>query len=212
MGKEALIVERETLFGGDEFQGFLPLEGRDFISLILKNHRYYPRGEELESDRSLQQIIPYIWIVNPEKKEVFLYKRKLNTKKDGEFKEQRYLGKYSGGVGGHIDKDTEEGTDNPIMQAMMRELQEETKIVNYPTPEIVGYINDDSNELGEVHFGLVAIAETKNEVRAQEEEGLKEGNFHTIEETEEIFNNSKNEIESWTKISWPFIKSYLKSL
>lgn len=210
MGKDALVVKREILFDGNEFQGFLSLEERDFIKTIEGSHYYHPRGDELEENKSLQQIIPYVWIVNPSEKKVLLYKRGVNqNKKGGEYRETRYLNKYSGGVGGHIDRDTEEGSDNPIERAMMRELMEEVSMELYPKPKIVGYINDDSDGIGSVHFGIVAIAETTGIVKTKQEEGLSSGVFYSMDEVDEILANPGNEVENWTRISWPFVKDYL---
>ena len=178
MGKEALVVKRDVLFRDGEFQGFLPLEQRDFISVIMANHFYHERGDLLENNRDLQQVIPYIWIVNPEKKQVFLYRRSINqNKENGEFREERYMNKFSGGVGGHIDRDTEEGQSDPIMGAMMRELKEEVIMQRYGKPKIFGAINDDCDSIGRVHFGLLAVLETNEDVKARFEEGLGEGNF-----------------------------------
>lgn len=212
MGKEALVVERKALFGDLEFQGFLPRSERDFISTIVSNHYYHERGDDLENNVSLQQVITYVWIVNPQDKSVFLYKRKINdNKKNGEYREMRYLNKYSGGVGGHIDRDTEEGSDDPIMNAMMRELKEEVIMQSYPSPKIIGYVNDDSDSIGSVHFGIVGIVESNEDVKAREDEGLGSGKFYSIEEVDRIFNDAENDVEGWTLLSWPFVKSYLES-
>ena len=213
MGKEALVVPRKILFKGGEFQGFLGLEKGDFVSIVMGNYSYCERGEELEHDEELKQIIPYIWIVNLETRRVFLYKRGFNAnKQDGEFREERYMHKYSGGVGGHIDRDTEEGADDPVIQAMLRELREEVDMVNYLVPKIVGYINDDSDDIGKVHFGVVSIAETTGSVKARDEEGLSFGDFYSVEGVEKIFNSPENEVENWTRISWPFVRDYLEKL
>lgn len=210
MAKEALAVKRETLFNEGGFQGFVSIKDRDFVADIIQNHSYYARGEELEHDASLKQVIPYVWIINPETKKVFLYKRAFNAnKEEGEFREERYMNNYSGGVGGHIDRDTEEGSENPVEKAMLRELAEEVVMSEKLTPKIIGFINDDSDSLGEVHFGVVAIARTAGEVKAKEEEGLISGGFYSVEEAEKIFSSPENKVENWTRISWPFIRNYL---
>jgi predicted NUDIX family phosphoesterase len=212
MGKEALVVDRKILFGDGYFQGFVSCAIKDYVSTILQKHIYHPRGEDLESNASLKQIIPYVWIVNPIEKKVFLYRRAVNQNKaEGEFRETRYMNKYSGGVGGHIDRDTEEGSANPIEKAMMREIMEEVEIDEKFDTKIVGYINDDSDKIGPVHFGVVAIAETLGDVKSKEEEGLASGTFYSAEEVEGIFANPDNQVENWTKISWPFVKNYLSS-
>ena len=212
MGKEALVVQRRVLFSEGEFQGFLPLEQRNMVSTILTSHSYHPRGESLENNMDLQQVIPYVWIVNPADKKIFLYRRAINQNKlEGEYKETRYLNKYSGGVGGHIDRDTEEGSKDPILKAMMRELREEVEMVQYPSPKIVGYIKDDSDSIGKVHFGIVAIAETLENVKSRTSEGLSEGKFYSVDEVEKIFSDKNNQVENWTSISWPVIKNFIQA-
>ncbi|MEK6928780.1 MAG: hypothetical protein AABW65_02395 [Nanoarchaeota archaeon] len=210
MVKEALVVPRENLFKEKYFEGFLPAHEHEFISVILKNFSYCPRGEELENNNNLQQIIPYVWIINQKTKKVFLYKRILsNNSQNKEYVEKRYLNKYSGGIGGHIEKDTEEKSDNPIQTTMLKEMKEEVFMKNYPVAEIIGYIKDDSDSIGKVHFGVIAIAKTLENVFSNDKEGLSSGKFYSVEEVEELFANTNNEIENWTKISWPFVKKYL---
>jgi predicted NUDIX family phosphoesterase len=205
---DILVVRRDVLFKDDIFQGFLNFSEKDYIGEVLNNYEYRERNNDLENDDNYLQVIPYVWLVNPETKKAFLYKRDL-TEGDG-FKEHRHLNRYSGGVGGHIDRDTEEGADDPIIAAMSRELREEVIMSEYPNPNFIGYINDDSDIYNKVHFGIVAIAETTVDVEASE--GMKHGDFYSIEEVEGIINNVENEVEGWTKYSWPFVKNYLAKL
>lgn len=203
MDRHILVIKRESLFNNKEFQGFCPINLNDFTETILKNSEYQHRDDKLENNPSLQQIIPYVWIVNPKTKSIFFYKRST----EGE--EGRLHNKYSGGVGGHIDRITEEKSENPIIDAMMRELKEELTMQNYPTPKFVGFLNDDSEPVGKVHFGIVALAET--EENAQPAQHMSHGQFYTIEEAEILLSNPKNELESWSKLSWPFVKNYLEN-
>src|SRR3989338_8524618 len=193
MGKEVLVVPREILFMTSMFQGVRSTsEGQDFYGLVLNKHSYSQRTPELEKDSSLKQIIPYIWIVNDSGK-VFLYRRGANKTKQesSEVGEKRYLGKYSGGVGGHIDRITDEGSRDPIFSAMMRELREEVHIgdielSNYPKPEIIGYINDDSDDIGKVHFGVLGLLRVSGDVKGRQNEGLLDGRFYSIDEVESL--------------------------
>jgi len=205
MGKEALVIRRDLLFREKYFQGFLSSEKYDFISLILEYFEYHPRGDELENNNLLQQIIPYVWIVNLKEKKIFAYRRASGKHN---YQETRLMNKVSCGVGGHIDR---EDNDNPIENAMMRELMEEVVMSNYPKPKIVGYLNDDSDSVGRVHFGIVAVVEVNGDVKKGDDE-MVEGKFYSIDELERLFSDSNVEVESWTRISWPFVKGYLKSL
>ena len=206
MAREILVVRRDILFGNKSFQGFLEFGKNDYINIILNNYEYIDR-DLAEGNPKLQQPIPYVWIVNPKTKMIFAYRRAA----DKNYRDQRLRNKWSCGVGGHIDRDTEENSKNPIIKAMMRELKEEVVMINYPTPKIIGYINDDSDSVGRDHFGIVAIAETNNDVRKGDDE-MAHGRFYSLSELERIFNDSNNDIETWTRISWPFVKDYLNKI
>ena len=204
MGDEILVVKRDVLFNDGDFEGFLPTEQKDYLGRILKNFEFQIRTKELENNRFWQQPIPYVWLVNPLTKKVFLYKRSTTGN------EGRLYNKFSGGVGGHVDKkELVVGKDDPITQAMMRELEEETIITEYPTPKIIGYINYNSS-VEDVHFGVVAIGETTHDVKPAED--MAHGDFYSIKEAEEIFSNPENNVEKWTASSWPFVKDYLNKL
>ena len=208
MGKEALVVERNILFKDKYFQGFLSVDEYDFLSLILEYFEYHLRGDELENNNLLQQIIPYVWIVNPIERKVFAYRRASGKQN---YREIRLMNKVSCGVGGHIDREDLVKVEDVIIRAMMRELQEEVVMSNYPKPKIVGYLNDDSDSVGRVHFGIVAVVEVNGDVKKGDDE-MVEGKFYSIDELERLFSDSNVEVESWTRISWPFVKGYLKSL
>lgn len=72
--------------------------------------------------------------------------------------EERLHKLYSIGWGGHVNS-----TDNVfsftddavISQAVYRELKEEIDAKFEGQPTLIGLLNDDSNEVGRVHFGIV---------------------------------------------------------
>ena len=208
MGKEALIVKRDILFKEKQFQGFSKKEEYDFIPIILGNFEYYLRGDDLENNINLQQIIPYVWIVNLNEKKVFAYKRASGKQN---YSEERLMNKISCGVGGHVDKEDLISKGGVIIKAMMRELMEEVKMKKYPKPKIIGFLNDDADSVGRVHFGIVAIAETKEAVNKRDSE-MTHGQFYSVDELEKLFADPANEVENWTKMSWTFVKDYLKSI
>jgi predicted NUDIX family phosphoesterase len=202
MVREILVVSRNKLFSEfKEFEGFITAESNDFVATILNNFHYSERNDSLENDSSFKQIIPYVWLVNPKTKKIFLYQRASSGA------ETRLHNKYSGGVGGHIDKDTDELAENPIVKAMMRELHEEVTMQNYPTPKIFGYLNDESGSVEKVHFGVVSIGETEEDVTPAED--MASGRFYSIDEVDSLFSDPNNNVEKWTLLSWPFVKKYL---
>jgi predicted NUDIX family phosphoesterase len=179
----------------------------DFSKIIKENFEYRERSDVLENDPEFIQIIPYIWLINPKTKKAFIYQRALGK---GEYSDKRYINKLTGGVGGHIDRDTEQDSDDPVMDALLRELKEELLMKEYPQPEFFGYIKDNSDMFNKVHLGFVGKAETTQD--AIPADGMKKGSFYTVEEIEKMFSDSNNQIEAWTKITWPFIKEYILSL
>jgi predicted NUDIX family phosphoesterase len=206
MSKEILVVKRDVLFSERAFQGFLPASEKDYVLSILNSHHYALRDEKLENNPSLKQIIPYVVIVNPSTRKVFGYKR---FKKMPGIHEQRLHDKFSIGVGGHVDRN--EIKVDVLTDAAMRELEEEVEIDKYPLPRIVGFVNDDRDGVGQVHFGIVAIAETLESVRSRKGDEVTEERFYSVDEVDALM-SSNTEMDSWTRISWPFVREYLSKI
>ena len=206
MPREILVVKKEALFEGEEFLGFMPVEKKDFSKNILSNFEYKERTDELEYNFDFQQIIPYIWIINPKTKQVFAYRRAPDTRYD----EARLRDKWSGGIGGHIDKENPIPQD-PIELAALRELQEEVVITGELKLKLAGFINSDIGSVEKAHFGVAYLVETEDDVKKGDDE-MTHGQFYSLEEMEKIFGDPNNQIEAWTQISWPFVKKYLTSL
>lgn len=146
--QRVLCLEREVLEGAGRFQG-VSLEVDRYIPLIENqgNHHFLPRAEA-ESDVRYKQIVPYVLILRGNR--VLRYQR---GKQSGE---RRLRGLYSIGVGGHIDeRDYLHGIG--YESGLWRELKEETGKYPERTPTIAAMINDDSNPVGKVHFGVVHL-------------------------------------------------------
>lgn len=107
-----------------------------------------------EQDFNFKQIIPYVVVTSNNK--FLTYKR---TKKSGE---DRLKNLHSLGFGGHINEDDRElvcGFDTYV-SGLDRELREELGLSPsdfISSTEIIGFINDNSNEVGKVHFGIVNL-------------------------------------------------------
>jgi|TARA_Y100000310_G_C20545124_1_gene745209 predicted NUDIX family phosphoesterase len=200
-----LVVKTEDLFKDHHFEGFMPIDEKDYIDYVLNNHYYEERNEDLENNPEHTQIIPYVWIINPLLKKVFIYQRSLGK----DYQETRHINKYSGGVGGHVDE--EEHGGDPIVHAMNRELKEELIMNEYPDAKFIGYINDDSDMYNKVHFAVVGLAETHEDVQPTDD-GIKSGSFYSVEEIEQLFEDPNSEVETWTKLSWPHVKKHIQNL
>ncbi|RDV38535.1 hypothetical protein DV096_06895 [Bradymonadaceae bacterium TMQ3] len=111
----------------------------------------------LEDDPGKKQLIPYVVVHN----DTHLFRlRRLPTQG-----EARLHDKLSLGVGGHIARDKESDApaelhrpDDALWTGMLVELYEELFIERPLTLTYRGLINDDTNEVGQVHLGVVFSA------------------------------------------------------
>lgn len=173
------------------------------LSRIVDNFKYMRRGLA-EEDPTHKQPVGYAMVVNPSLKQIFAYQR---SAKDSNYTEKRLQGKWSWGVGGHIEKfDIENG--NPLHASMLRELEEEVYIDGSVNPRVIGYINDDSNAVGTVHFGVLYVVETDSKIVKPKDAEIDNGRLRTIDELEKICSSSDFAVEEWSRISLEPLKQY----
>jgi predicted NUDIX family phosphoesterase len=163
--ERVLCFERKLLEELGIFQG-ISLEVQRFLPVVTapKNLVYLNRSEA-EQDRRYKQLIPYVLLVS--KGKILRYRRG----KGGQ--ETRLHGLYSVGVGGHIS-DEDHGlfsTGVGYEEGMRRELMEEVAVEQVHAPS-VALINDDSTEVGYVHFGVVHIMQLADETVAGRRSGI----------------------------------------
>lgn len=153
--QKVLCLRRETLERAGLFQG-VSLEVERYLALIENrdNHHFLPRSEA-ERDFRYKQCVPYVLILRGNR--ILRYRR---GKKSGE---SRLRGLYSVGVGGHIDeKDYVNGQG--YQTGLRREIEEETGFQVTKQPMAFAVLNDDSNEVGKAHFGVVHLMCLNHEV------------------------------------------------
>jgi predicted NUDIX family phosphoesterase len=188
MGKEkVLCFERTLLEQLGVFQG-MSLEIEKYMSALTNrsNVLYVDRGQA-EHDHRYKQIIPYALILCGDK--ILRYRRGKRGV------ESRLHGLYSVGVGGHILEN-----DNWLFsrglgyrEAMRQRLMEEVEI-DVTGEMAVAVINDDSTDVGRVHFGVVHLVRVADESLAHWRHGVVRPEFIS-------FNEAVNEAfsyESWS--------------
>ena len=107
---------------------------------------------QAEINPNFKQIIPYVVITDG--KNVLHY---IRGKDAGE---KRLVAKGSIGIGGHINDEDHTLFDfglQAFQNAVEREVCEELSIQGKFDAKPVGLINDDSTEVGRVHFGVVHV-------------------------------------------------------
>ncbi len=208
MDEIIVVVPREKLFDNERlsFQGTLLREGEDVDrgAEIIKNmedHYGTMRRGDAEEDTAFKQPIPYAVIRRGD--QIFVYKRLAGGG------ETRLHDKLSIGVGGHMNDLPEEEkgllegfsfytllTDN-----LERELSEELYIGDGDRDtEIIGLINDDSQDVSKVHIGVLVVIdiEITTEVEVNEPEQL-EGFWLSV--TELMKPEIYDKLESWSQIA-----------
>jgi predicted NUDIX family phosphoesterase len=200
-----MVVRRDTLFAKDYFEGFKPAPGTDFENIILKDFSYLERGIA-EGDPNYKQPISYCMIVNPDLRKAFLYQRSLA---DHKYYEKRLQGRWSWGLGGHIEKIDAVNGRNPLHSSLLRELSEEVQLQVQGEPQLLGFINYDSDKVGQVHFGVLYLLETDSEKVMIRDPEIGQGRLATLQEIESISLSPEYVVEDWSKISLPPLRSYL---
>lgn len=202
-----MVVRRENLFDEDFFEGFRNRNEVDYETRILKSFEYIKR-KFAENDPNYKQPIAYSMIINPALKQVFVYQRATS---DSAYYEKRLQGKYTWGVGGHIEK-VDIKNKNPIHASMLRELlKEEVEIAGSVKPKVLGYVNSERDEVSKVHFGILYVIETNSRMIRPKDPEIREGRLRKIEEIDEICSSPDYTIEEWSKIALEPLRLYLRS-
>lgn len=194
MPEEVLVVPSKSFEDFGPFQGFYFENPHSYLQHFSQECglQYQPRPE-VETNFGYKQIIPYVILVHRDdlgNLMIFHYERGSGQG------EERLHSKVSIGVGGHINKEDDmSGFIAAYASGMKRELYEEVEINSPYQNELIGLINDDSNDVGRVHLGVVhALWLEKPDVKPKEEDLLNSG-FLTVEQLGEKLAN----MESWSQ-------------
>lgn len=186
-----LVVRRALLEQLGVFHG-LCFDVDRYLPVLLarENNFFTPRGPA-ETNPDLKQIIPYVLLVHGGR--VFHYVR---GKKAGE---QRLVAKGSIGIGGHMN-DGDEGLfaldRDAYNAAVQREVAEEVFLETKYTNHIVALLNDDSNEVGKVHLGVVHVFLLESDAARKRESVITESGFLTIPE----LRARRDALETWSQL------------
>jgi predicted NUDIX family phosphoesterase len=149
--EQVLVIKREVFEEAGLFNGLMFDTERYLDKIFAKGVPLFMNRSEAEKDPSFKQLIPYVIMCHNGK-----YLSYVRGKRAGE---TRLVSKRSIGIGGHI---------NPIdwtlfsadayktyLEAVQREVAEEVSVDTTYTDKIVALLNDESNEVGSVHLGIV---------------------------------------------------------
>lgn len=190
---EHVLVVPRTLFDSlGSFQG-LCLEPQKYLPAFLDPaNNFFLARDRAEDDPSHKQIIPYAIFHHAGR-----FLRYVRSKKTGE---QRLAAKASLGIGGHVNRE-DAGLEHlgPATYAagVEREIAEELAISGSWTQRVVGLINDDSNEVGSVHLGVVHWVELETDRVVSNEESIADLRFFTLDE----LRAERDRLETWSQLA-----------
>ena len=189
--ENVLVISRELFDRLGAFQG-ISLEPEKYLPTMLDAENNYFLSRDLaEDDPSHKQIIPYA---------LFQFQdRFLHYVRGGKSGEKRLVSKGSIGIGGHInDTDYESASldKDTYTNGVEREIDEELNISGEHSQKILGLINDDSNEVGQVHLGVVHLFTLDSEDVEAAEDNLQNLEFLSLTELQE----KKDSLETWSQI------------
>ena len=190
--EEMILAIRRSLF--DELGAFQGLNfdvARYLPPFLARENNFFLPRSSAEQDPAYKQIIPYVILTHGGK--VLHYVR---GKKGGE---QRLTAKGSIGIGGHLN-DADENLfsldQRSYLAGVRREVEEELIVTGGYQNHIRALLNDDSNEVGRVHLGIVHVFELDGAQVTKRESQITQLAFLTPEELVA----RRGQLETWSQI------------
>ncbi len=189
--EHVLVIPRALFDRLGSFQGFQPDTQRYLPALLDTANNFFMERPAAEQDPTHKQLIPY---------SIFHHAgRYLCYTRGGKGGEKRLVAKRSIGIGGHINPIDQEQAhlgEQMYYNSIEREITEELRIGGSHTQRVIGLINDDSNEVGAVHLGVVHLFELSSDDVVSNEDAIQDLQFVPLGE---LLADSDN-LESWSKI------------
>jgi predicted NUDIX family phosphoesterase len=196
--EQVLVVERRVFEEVGTFRG-LNFDVQRYLDRLFApgRPRFMPRPQA-EKDPTHKQLIPYVIMTCGGR-----YLTYVRGKRAGE---TRLVGNRSIGIGGHINpgdnlvplffehdpqyiRDTYEA-------AVQREVEEEVNVESGHCDHIVALLNDDSNEVGQVHLGIVHCWVLDAPQVSRREQMITQMEFLTPEELHAV----RDQMETWSQL------------
>lgn len=189
--ENVLVVSRDLFDRLGAFEGICLEPDRYLPTMLDPANNYFLSRDLAEDDPSHKQIIPYA---------LFRYgDRFLHYVRGGGSGEKRLASKGSIGIGGHIN-DSDHATSSldrdTYTIGVDREIDEELNIDGSHSQEILGLINDDSNDVGRVHLGVVHLFTLETDRVTPGEDKITDLQFLTLDELAE----RRDRLETWSRI------------
>jgi predicted NUDIX family phosphoesterase len=149
---------------------------------------------QAEKDPAYKQIIPYV-IMSCNGK----YLSYVRGRRAGE---ARLTGLRSIGIGGHINPIDADNSSlfaylyANYLTAVQREVAEEVSVKAHHSDHIVALLNDDSNDVGRVHLGIVHYWVLDSSQVGKREQMISQMAFMTLGELQQV----RDTLETWSQL------------
>ena len=192
--EQVLVVQRKVFESAGAFNG-LAMDTKKYIDkfFVPGVPRFMPRPQA-EKDPSFKQLIPYVIMTCGGK-----YLSYVRGKRAGE---TRLVAKRSLGIGGHINPVDADNSSlfaylfENYLAAVQREVAEEVSIETEYKDKVVALLNDDSNEVGQVHLGIVHLWTLDEPKVERREQMITQMGFLSIPELQQV----RDTMETWSQI------------
>jgi len=191
--EQVLVVERKVFEEAGAFGGLNFDVQRYLERLFIPGGPRFMARSQAEKDPSHKQLIPYVLMLCDGKCLTY-----VRGKRAGE---TRLVGNRSIGIGGHINPTD----DAPLfssdfrdtyLTAVEREVAEEVCVETGHADHVVALLNDDSNEVGQVHLGIVHCWVLDAPTVTRREQMITQMEFLTIEELRAV----RGQMETWSQL------------
>ena len=192
--EQVLVFDRKVLDEVGTFHGLKFDVERYLDKLFIPGVLRFMARSKAETDPGYKQLIPYV-IMTCEGK----YLNYVRGKRAGE---TRLVGNRSIGIGGHINPVDDEvplfdaDFREMYLSAVEREVAEEVAVEANHSDRIVALLNDDSNEVGQVHLGIVHCWTLDSTKVSRREQMITQMGFMTPDELREV----RESMETWSRL------------
>jgi len=204
MEEQVLVVERKVLEQVGMFQGLAFDVERYLRTIFVQGIPRFISRSQAEADPAYKQLIPYVIISYNGRYLTYVRGRRAG--------EARLLNLRSIGIGGHINP----ADDMPLfnadfyeayLSAVEREVAEEISVEANHTDSIVALLNDDSNEVGSVHLGVVHHWILDAPKVSKREQMITQMAFMTPAELHEL----RDTMETWSQLCLDKLTDMIKN-
>lgn len=189
-GEQVLVVPRSAFEEVGAFNG-VRKNPQDYLEAFLKpGVAHFLDREIAENSPQFKQIIAYA---------IFRHEgRILSYARTAKGNEARLHDKFSLGIGGHINPiDGIAESLHTYLAGVEREIREEINFSGSASQQLYAVINDDTNEVGSVHLGIVHLFELDTDTVTPNEKALDKLAFRSLDE---LGGQLYPKLETWSAI------------